>query len=453
MVGGGHWENRTCASPGFRFLGKTCPFRLPMGAGVSVDELVPIIINAAAMGAGGLGLAAVALLARPLSLPVFSRALMALLGILILDAASSIFDLSPWAEVAPQWSGASYVLWPWIPVLLWAYVAGLTARAPLRAADFRGHAIAACLGMLLYLPTLLLPGADKLALANGTLRPASSHHVVMALGLLGFVLLWIAQMLVSLHLIAKQLIAHRRRMRDLLSDVAAVDLRWIDGFGLFIGVGILLAVADNVGGIFLAGELLDSTTGAVFEAAIIVGLALFGLTQKAAVPDWAIEIERAPDAPVADPEQSVPSVPMPAETIPLDAETPPANGEARYARSSLTLDDCQAIVARLDKLMASAEPWRDPFLNLKMLSEGIATKPYYVTQALNTVLERNFYDYVNGWRARAAAAALKGSDASILSICEDVGFNSKSTFNTAFRKEMGETPTGYRRAGGPDTRP
>lgn len=407
---------------------------------VDVDALIPIIINAAAAGAGSIGLAAIALEARPAALQRFSQALIGLLGILSLDAASSIFDMSPLMRLAPQWAGVSYVFWPWIPVLLWSYVDGLTSRAPSRWSSLRPHIVAACLGMALYAPTLLLSGADKLALADGTLRPATLHHVVMALSLLGFVLLWMGQMLVSLHQIAKRLAAHRRRMRDLLSDVTAVDLRWIDRFGVFIGIGILLAVADSLGGIMFGRELLDSTTGALFEAAVIAGLALFGLTQKSAVPEWGNEIERMQHHAIEDePADAVAAAPL--------VSIPRSDAEAKYARSSLTLHDCQVIIARLDRVMASQELWRDPFLNLKMLSEQIATKPYYVTQALNTVLERNFYDYVNGWRARAAAAALQGSNASVLSICEDVGFNSKSTFNSAFRKEMGVTPTVYRKTG------
>ena len=388
-------------------------------------DLAPILLNAAGVGAGLLGIAAVALLARPARLPGYSLALMALLAILVLDAASSIFDLAPWARALPQWGGVSYLLWPWIPVLLWAYVAELTATERQTLRKFGAHIAAACLGMALYLPTVLLPASDKLALADGTLQLVAPRHAIMALGLLGFILLWIGHMLLAFRLIMRRLIAHRARMRDLLSDVEAVDLRWLNGFGAFISLGIAVVVADNLGSVFMGREVLSASAGALYEALIIAGLALFGLTQKAAVPAWANDIEEQA-------EQTAPEEPYPEET--------------RYAKSSLSMADCETIVARLDNTMVRDEPWRDPFLNLKILSEKISTKPYYVTQALNTVLERNFYDYVNGWRARAAAQALAASEAAVLSICEDVGFNSKSTFNAAFRKEIGVTPSAYRKS-------
>ena len=57
-------------------------------------DLASILLNATATGAGLLGIAAVALLARPTRLPAYSLALMTLLAILVFDAASSIFDLS-----------------------------------------------------------------------------------------------------------------------------------------------------------------------------------------------------------------------------------------------------------------------------------------------------------------------------------------------------------------------
>ncbi|MDF8335177.1 helix-turn-helix domain-containing protein [Novosphingobium cyanobacteriorum] len=388
-------------------------------------DLAPILLNAAGVGAGLLGIAAVALLSRPARLPGYSLALMALLAILVLDVASSIFDLGPWARALPQWGGTSYLLWPWIPVLLWAYVAELTATERQSLRKFGAHIAAACLGMALYLPTVLLPASDKLALADGTLRLVAPRHAIMALGLLGFILLWIGHILVAFRLIMRRLVAHRARMRDLLSDVEAVDLRWLNGFGMFISLGIAVVVADNLGAIFMGREVLSASAGALYEALIIAGLALFGLTQQAAVPAWATDIEKQAEQPPSE-------EPFPEAT--------------RYAKSSLSKADCEAILARLDKAMTSGEPWRDPFLNLKILAERITIKPYYVTQALNTVLQRNFYDYVNGWRARAAAQALIASNASVLSICEDVGFNSKSTFNAAFRKEMGTTPSAYRKA-------
>lgn len=390
---------------------------------MSQSDLLAIVINACGLGIAAMGMLALLLQPRTDNAPTNVRALIALLAILAVDAASSIFDLSPLAHSMPQWGGAGYGLWPWMPVCLWAYVDGLTRIGTLPPPGYRRHLLTAGAGVLCLLPFLLLPGADKLALARGDLVARSLHHLAFVAGLLLFVLLWVGHMLVVGGLILRRLAAHRRRMRDLLSDVAAVDLRWLDGFMLFIATGIGIAVADNLLSTITGFQLLGTWGSAAFEALVIGGLALFGLNQERAVPPWVESL---------------------GETEAEAESNAAAAREPRYSRSSLTPEDCAAIIERLDAFMARDEPWRDPFLNLKTLSERIATKPYYVTQALNTVRCRNFYDYVNGWRVRAAARALAESDCSVLGICEEVGFNSKSTFNTVFRREMNTTPTAYR---------
>lgn len=388
-------------------------------------DLLSIITNAIALGIGLLGIAILVYRSRADGWPEYARALVGLLAILTMDVGSSIFDLSPLARTVPQFSGLSYVLWPWMPVCLWGYVNGLTRRTPAGSMVGIWHYIVATTATMSMLPFLFLPGRDKIAMAQDTFQPTTMAHLVMALGLVLFMTLWVGHMLAAAVLIARRLSAHRRRMRDLLSETTAVDLRWLDGFMLFLAMAIGIVVADNLLSAAVGFDMLGTLGAAVTEALIIAGLVVFGMSQRRAVPQWSNEPEEEADE--------------------REAQAPaPRDHGPRYARSSLSHDDCVAIIARLDTMMAKDELWRDPFLNLKTLSERIATKPYYVTQALNTVLARNFYDYVNGWRARAAAQLLKTTDASVLSICEEVGFNSKSTFNTVFRKELQVTPSMYR---------
>jgi AraC-like DNA-binding protein len=57
----------------------------------------------------------------------------------------------------------------------------------------------------------------------------------------------------------------------------------------------------------------------------------------------------------------------------------------------------------------------------------------------------SFIDYLKDYRLAMAARLLSASDASILEIAEDVGFESLSYFNRAFKKRYGMTPTQYRK--------
>jgi AraC-like DNA-binding protein len=389
-------------------------------------NLSAIIFNAGGVGVGALGLALLIVRLCTTEGPrrQHVRALMAMLAILTLDCGFSIYEQAPVVDRFPSLIGGGYLFLAWLPTALWLYVDGLTTAIPRDRPRMPWHAAASSLSTLCLLPLMFLSGADKHALMQDRFVPSTAPQAIMLLGLAAFFIIWMAHLIVSGIAVARRLLRHRRRIRELCSDVTAQDLRWLDGLLLLIVTGIGLGAAQNLLPLATGREPLDSTGGAVLEAVIVFALALFGLNQGPAVPAWADDA--VTPAPVAGPASD--------------------KAGGRYARSSLSDADCRDIIEKLDRVMHRDAPWRDPFLNLKILSERVATRPYYVTQALNTALGRNFYDYVNGWRVRAACAELTSGDASILAICEAVGFNSKSTFNTVFRKETGVTPSAYRRA-------
>ena len=67
--------------------------------------------------------------------------------------------------------------------------------------------------------------------------------------------------------------------------------------------------------------------------------------------------------------------------------------------------------------------------------------------AINEGLKKNFYDLVNGYRVEEAKRLLvdpNSNNYTVLSIGFEAGFNSKTTFNTVFKKFTGLTPTAYR---------
>ena len=66
---------------------------------------------------------------------------------------------------------------------------------------------------------------------------------------------------------------------------------------------------------------------------------------------------------------------------------------------------------------------------------------------INQDLNQHFFDFVNEYRIKKAMSILGDTTKyhlTVLKILYDVGFNSKSSFNTAFKKHTGTTPTQYR---------
>ena len=86
----------------------------------------------------------------------------------------------------------------------------------------------------------------------------------------------------------------------------------------------------------------------------------------------------------------------------------------------------------------------DKTLSLELLEKELHVSKYYISHIMNQKLKIGFNDYVNSLRVSAACKLLVKSDHSVTEISETVGFNTLRTFNRAFQKQIGMTPSEYR---------
>jgi AraC-like DNA-binding protein len=132
-------------------------------------------------------------------------------------------------------------------------------------------------------------------------------------------------------------------------------------------------------------------------------------------------------------------------------ETPAAS--RRYEKSTLTLERSETYRQRLLDLMNGEKPYLDGELTLQKLAKALAVSPHHLSQTINEQLNQSFIDFINGYRIEEAKRML-GDPAkkhySILAVSEEVGFNSKSAFNTAFKKHANMTPSEFRKTISPD---
>jgi AraC-like DNA-binding protein len=94
-------------------------------------------------------------------------------------------------------------------------------------------------------------------------------------------------------------------------------------------------------------------------------------------------------------------------------------------------------------LMQSMSPYLDPELTLPDLAEKIGLPAPQVSQIINQQLGKNFNDFVNSYRVEAVKSMLaegRQAQLSLLGIAYECGFNSKATFNRAFKKHTGFAP-------------
>lgn len=119
-------------------------------------------------------------------------------------------------------------------------------------------------------------------------------------------------------------------------------------------------------------------------------------------------------------------------------------------RRLLKLDaqDTQTLNGDLERLLAYVEtqkPYLNPELTLAALSDQVAMTPRELSELLNQALGVHFFDFINGHRiAYAQSLLVEYTKRPILQILLESGFNSKSSFNTAFKKHVGMTPSAYR---------
>lgn len=99
--------------------------------------------------------------------------------------------------------------------------------------------------------------------------------------------------------------------------------------------------------------------------------------------------------------------------------------------------------------MNDKEPFLDPALSLQKLANSIGKTPKSLSVLINQSSKAHFFDYVNKYRIDKAKELL-GTDfdskLTVQQVMYQVGFNSKSSFYTAFKKYTNQTPLQYKKA-------
>jgi AraC-like DNA-binding protein len=96
--------------------------------------------------------------------------------------------------------------------------------------------------------------------------------------------------------------------------------------------------------------------------------------------------------------------------------------------------------------MMTDQLFTDPELSLNDVAEVLGTNPRTVSRTINLRFGMNFNDFVNQYRVNAVVEAMANGEAvnqTLLGLALDSGFNSKATFNRAFKKFKGQSPANY----------
>ena len=145
-------------------------------------------------------------------------------------------------------------------------------------------------------------------------------------------------------------------------------------------------------------------------------------------------------------------IPQPAtgESDPIESKE---SGEketkaAKYSKSALDTDMSARILKRLNETMEQEKPYLENNLTLPGLAKRVSTSPHYLSQVINEQLQMSFFDLINSYRVETAKQLIIDPlphTKTILDIAMASAFNSKSAFYTAFKKQMGITPSEFKR--------
>jgi AraC-like DNA-binding protein len=312
-----------------------------------------------------------------------------------------------WHLLSPEWFRAYrfVALFPFLyGSLFFLYVRALTAGKGFRSRDVL-HLLG--FGVMLVLNTyvFVMNHAQLQVLSARWIAGERSVGLWFDGPLFIYSLLYVAAALLQVH-------RYRRRLRERRSDADRMALCWIEAMALcqivIWAIAIVQALVDLP---ILNYELLF---GAVAAWVCVVGWFSLGQPPVLSEPE--------PD------EAEVAAI----STLRLEAD------DARFP----------AVEVRLSQLMEGESAlYREPALTIGQVAKRSGYPEYLVSAVINRRLGGSFWDYVNRLRVEAVRARLADADdtRTILDIAYDCGFTSKSTFNAAFKRQIGETPSGYRK--------
>ena len=255
------------------------------------------------------------------------------------------------------------------------------------------------------LPFYFRSPAEKLASIQSTVTLDENLIILI---------LQIIHLFIYLFFVKKLLNEFEANIKSTMSSLDKINLRWISvGMNSFLAIfGIMtLFIVLFISGLNVFPVYI--TVIPLMVSLVILAIGYFGLTQPIIIPP---EIEN--------------------------------NKSKKYEKSSLTSENSEKYLNRLLQIMETRKPFLDNDLTLQKLSEMLSVSPHHLSQIINERINQNFFDFINSYRIEEAKSLLldkRGELLTILAIAEEVGFNSKSAFNIAFKKYTSMTPSQFKK--------
>ncbi len=292
-----------------------------------------------------------------------------------------------------------------------------THPQPMKAAHSRWHFMPALLFLGILLPSFVPDRSSAWAAAYSVGLPPAIDRALGLLVAYGLKLQLIVYWLIAWRLVNR----HQRHIRQVAATIQHIQLRWL--YGLLIAiVGMISLWLVQV---LVPQNRLDHYISYGYLGSLF--LMSFFLIRQPEVFAFSQTDQQAVQVLLAEQDAPTPSI-KPVRLQPHE-----------MAR----------LKERLDLLLIHDKVFMETDLDLAKLAKRLSLSMNDLSFLINEGYGVNFFTLINSHRIDEAQRLMSSPDhqhLSILGIAYEVGFSAKTTFNTAFKKQIGQTPSSYLKA-------
>jgi AraC-like DNA-binding protein len=211
---------------------------------------------------------------------------------------------------------------------------------------------------------------------------------------------------------------HQKDIESIISNKEPVDLNWIKNIIYAIVGSTIIAMLYNT---FIDAASLNLYINMYFLAVVYM-IAYFSIKQREIYPEH-LNINEI-------------------------VNTDDSEDEQQNIKLLINNEELEVLKGKLLLLMKTEKPYLDSELNLIKLAEKLSLSTHHLSFIINSGFSENFFQFINKYKVQKAKELLnnpKYDNYTILAIGFESGFNSKTAFNTTFKKVTSYTPTEYRK--------
>lgn len=268
------------------------------------------------------------------------------------------------------------------------------------------------LSYLYIAPYLLsLSPAGQIMMLTGKEAPEWKCEYLFPYVSMGIVCTGVIYTIASLFLLKK----HKKNITEQFSNTDKITLTWVRY--LIAGIGIIV--------VFFIMKQPQLTFLSVVLYIVILGY--FGIRQVGIFNEPTLYREPPID-------------------LPVNGNAEKTTEKVRYEKSNLTEVAAQKIQLELAAVMQKEKLFKDAELTLGALAKRLSVHQSVLSEVINTMEQKSFYDYINELRVAEFKALInlpENKKFTLLSLAFDCGFNSKSSFNRNFKKITQLSPSAY----------